>query len=138
MGAKVIGAAPNYDVDHPGQIRRIFELARRFDVDVDMHMNSGHDPTSLDTHLVAEMTERLGVGGRVAIGHATKLSGLPPTAQKTIAKRLADVGVAVTVLPSTDLFVLARHKDHDVPRCVADANLSRNKAATARSRPTTC
>jgi cytosine deaminase len=123
MGAKVIGAAPNYDVDHPGQIQRIFELARRFDVDVDMHIDSGHDPASLDTHLVAETTERLGLGGRVAIGHATKLSGLPPGEQKTIAKRLADVGVAVTVLPSTDLFVLARHKDYNVPRCVTDANL---------------
>jgi len=123
MGAKVIGAAPNYDVDHGGQIERIFELARRFDVDIDMHIDSGHDPASLDTHLVAELTERGGLGGRVAIGHATKIAGLPPAAQKTIARRLADVGVAVTVLPATDLFVLARHLDHNVPRCVADANL---------------
>ena len=123
MGATVIGAAPNYDVDHPGQIARIFELARRFDVDIDMHIDSGHDPASLDTHLVAELTERFRLGGRVAIGHATKLSGLPAAQQKTIARRLADVGVAVTVLPATDLFVLARHLDHNVPRCVADANL---------------
>jgi cytosine/creatinine deaminase len=123
MGAKVIGAAPNYDVDHPGQIHRIFELARQFDVDVDMHIDSGHDPSSLDTHLVAELTERYGLGGRVAIGHATKLSALPPERQKGIGKRLANAGVAVTVLPSTDLFVLARHLDHNVPRCVADANL---------------
>jgi cytosine/creatinine deaminase len=123
MGAKVIGAAPNYDVDHPGQIQRIFELARRFDVDIDMHIDSGHDPASLDTHLVADLTERAGLGGRVAMGHATKISALPPAEQKTIARRLADVGVAVTVLPATDLFVLARHKDHNVPRCVADANL---------------
>jgi cytosine deaminase len=123
MGATVIGAAPNYDVDHPGQIGRIFEIARRFDVDIDMHIDSGHDPANLDTHLVAELTERFRLGGRVAIGHATKIAGLPPAQQKTIARRLADVGVAVTVLPATDLFVLARHRDYDVPRCVADANL---------------
>src|SRR5215510_15857529 len=123
MGAKVIGAAPNYDVDHPGQIARIFELARRYNVDIDMHIDSGHDPASLDTHLVADLTERAGLGGRVAMGHATKISALPPAEQKSIARRLADVGVAVTVLPATDLFVLARHVDHNVPRCVADANL---------------
>jgi len=122
MGARVIGAAPNYDVDHPGQINRIFEIAREYDVDIDMHIDSGHDPSSLDTHLVAELTERYGLGGRVAIGHATKLAGLPPVRQAEIAHRLADVGVAVTVLPATDLFVLARHVDHNVPRCVADAN----------------
>ena len=83
MGAKVIGAAPNYDVDHPGQINRIFELARRFDVDIDMHIDSGHDPASLDTHLVADLTERYKLGGRVAMGHVTKLAGLPPEEQKT-------------------------------------------------------
>ncbi len=43
--------------------------------------------------------------------------------QKDIAKRLADVGAAVTVLPATDLIVLARHRDYDVPRCITDANL---------------
>ena len=123
MGARVIGAAPNYDVDHPGQIKRIFELAQRFDVDIDMHIDSGHDPASLDTHLVADLTERMKLGGRVTMGHMTKLAGLPPAHQKEIARRLANVGVAVTVLPSTDLFVLARHADHNVPRCVADANL---------------
>src|SRR5262245_13128689 len=64
MGAKVIGAAPNYDVDHPGHINRIFELARRYNVDIDMHIDSGHDPASLDTHLVADLTERAGLGGR--------------------------------------------------------------------------
>src|SRR5215475_11105854 len=81
MGAKVIGAAPNYDADHSGQIHRIFELARRFDVDIDMHIDSGHDPASLDTHLVAELTERFRLGGRVAVGHMTKLAGLLPARQ---------------------------------------------------------
>jgi cytosine deaminase len=123
MGATVIGAAPNYDADHPGQINRIFELARRFDVDIDMHIDSGHDAASMDTHLVADLAESLKLGGRVAMGHMTKLAGLPPVRQSEIARRLADVGVAVTVLPSTDLFVLARHADHNVPRCVADASL---------------
>ena len=123
MGATIIGAAPNYDVDHPGQINRIYEIARERDIDIDMHIDSGHDPASMDTFLVAELTERHKLGGRVAMGHATKIAGLPVAKQKEVAKRLADVGVAVTVLPTTDLFVLARHVDHNVPRCVTDANL---------------
>lgn len=122
MGAKVVGAAPNYDVDHPGQINRVFAIARDYDVDLDMHIDSGHDPASMDTHLVADLTEKYKLGGRVAMGHATKLAGLPPARQAEIARRLADVGVAITVLPATDLFVLARHVDHNVPRCVADAS----------------
>jgi len=122
-GASVIGGAPNYDVDHAGQIKRIFELAQHYDIDIDMHIDSGHDPSSMDSHLVADLTEKYKLGGRVAMGHVTKVAGLPPDKQKDIARRLADVGVAVTVLPATDLFVLARHMDHNVPRCVADANM---------------
>lgn len=123
MGATSIGAAPNYDVDHAGQINRVFDLALEHGVDIDMHIDSGHDPTSMDAHLVADLTERYRLGGRVAMGHMTKLAGLAPARQVEMARRLADVGVAVTVLPSTDLFVLARHVDHNVPRCVADASL---------------
>jgi len=35
-----------------------------------------------------------------------------------LAQRLADAGVAVTALPSTDLFLMGRTHDHNVPRGV--------------------
>jgi cytosine deaminase len=38
------------------------------------------------------------------------------------ARRLADAGVAVTVLPATDLFLMGRGHDHNVPRGVAPAH----------------
>ncbi len=122
-GATAIGGAPNYDVDHPAQINRVFELARHYNIDIDMHIDSGHDPASLDLHLVAELTEKYGYGGRVAMGHVTKVSALPVDKQKEIARKLAGAGVAVTALPATDLFVLARHVEYNVPRCVTDLNL---------------
>jgi cytosine deaminase len=122
-GAKVIGAAPGYDSDRAGQIRRVFELAREYDVDIDMHLDFGNTPDDLDATLVCELTEQYGLGGRVAIGHATKLSTLDPEGQKKIAKRLADAGVAVTILPATDLFLMGRDQTHNVRRGLVDANL---------------
>jgi cytosine deaminase len=122
-GARVIGAAPGYDSDHAGQIRRVFELAREFDVDIDMHLDVGATPDDMDIHLVCELTERYGFGGRVTVGHATKLSTMPVADLKVLARRIADAGVAVTVLPATDLFVMGRDRDHNVPRGLADANL---------------
>ena len=122
QGTKVIGGAPRYDSDGPAQIRRIFELAREFDCDVDLHLDVGPTADSLDVHLVADLTERYGLGGRVAVGHMAKLSLLPPDAVASVARRLADVGVAVTVLPATDLYLMGRNHDHAVPRGVADAN----------------
>ena len=71
-GATVVGGAPGYDPDHGGQIRRIFELARDYDVDVDIHLDVGPTIDGMDIHLVCELTEVYGWGGRVAVGHGTK------------------------------------------------------------------
>ncbi len=121
-GARVIGAAPGYDTDHAGQIRRIFELAREFDAEIDMHLDFGDTPEAMDIGLVCDLTEQYRRGGRVAVGHMTKLSLVPPAELARIARRLADAGVAVTVLPATDLFLMGRDQDHAVRRGVADAN----------------
>jgi cytosine/creatinine deaminase len=121
-GAKAIGGAPRYDTDHAGQIRRIFELAREFDVEIDIHLDVGDTPEALDIPLVCELTEQYRRGGRVVVGHMAKLSTMPPTQVAALARRLADTGVAVTVLPLTDLFVMGRDQDHNVRRGVADAN----------------
>lgn len=121
-GARVIGAAPNYDSDPAAQIRRVFELAREFDVDIDMHLDSGHTAERLDTLLVCDLAEKYGWQGRVAIGHVTKLASLPLADVEEVARRMAGAGVALTVLPSTDLFLMGRDQDVDVRRGVVDAN----------------
>lgn len=121
-GARVVGAAPNYDTDPAAQIRRVFDLARAYDLDIDMHLDSGASAERLDTLLVCELTERFGWGGRVAIGHATRLTVLPLPDFDRVARRLADAGVAVTVLPATDLYIGGRERDHRIERSVVDAN----------------
>lgn len=117
-GAGCIGAAPYTDSNPHGQIDRIFEMARDFDVDIDMHLDLAADPTELDADYVARKTDEYGWGGRVAIGHVTKFAAMPPNSFDALARRLASAGVAVTVLPSTDLFLMHRDQDHSVPRGV--------------------
>jgi cytosine/creatinine deaminase len=121
-GAAVVGGAPRYDSDPAGQIRRVFELAREFDVDIDIHLDVGNSPEAMDIHLVCELTEQYRRGGRVVVGHMAKLSTMPPSELRTLARRLADTGIAVTVLPATDLYLMGRDQDHNVRRGVADAN----------------
>ncbi len=121
-GARAIGGAPRYDPDHAGQIRRVFELAREYDADVDLHLDVGDGPDELDVPLVCELAEQYRRGGRVTVGHMAKLSMMPPERLAAIARQMADAGVAVTVLPLTDLFVMGRDQDHNIRRGVADAN----------------
>ncbi len=122
-GARVIGAAPNYDPDKSGQIHRIFALAREYDTDIDMHLDSGNSPADMDIHLVCELTKKYRLGGRIAVGHGCKYSTLPPPDVRKLAAEIADAGVAVTVLPATDLYMMGRDQDHSVQRGVADANV---------------
>jgi cytosine/creatinine deaminase len=121
-GAKAIGGAPRYDPDHAGQIRRIFELAREFDADIDIHLDVGDGNEPLDVPLVCQLTEQYQRGGRVVVGHMAKLAALPLAELAVLAQRMADAGVAVTVLPLTDLYLMGRDRDHDVRRGIADAN----------------
>jgi cytosine deaminase len=117
-GCRVVGAAPYTDTDPKGQIDRVFEMAREFDVDIDMHLDFGPTHDELDILYVCDLADRFDYGGRVAVGHVTKLSTMDMDRFDEISKRVADAGVAVTVLPSTDLFLMGRHMDHNVMRGV--------------------
>ncbi len=121
-GCDLVGGAPYMDKDSHGQIGRIFAIARRFDIDIDFHLDFGLDPSHLDVIEVCRLTDAQGWGGRVAVGHVTKFSSVPPDRLEWIGRMLARSGVAVTVLPSTDLFLTGRDHDHDVPRGVAPAH----------------
>ena len=122
-GAGSIGGAPYIDTDPNGQIARIFELAKRYDLDIDFHLDFDLDPSWMHLDEVCRQADAHGWGGRVAIGHVSKLSALAAPALKQVGLKLARSGVAVTVLPATDLYLMGRGSDHLVPRGVAPAHL---------------
>lgn len=117
-GCSVIGGCPYTDSNPSGQIDRIFELAREYDVDIDFHLDFDIDPNGLTVGHVCDNTEKFGWNGRTTIGHVSKLSALAPEALRDISKCMADAGVALTVLPSTDLFLMGGGADHNIPRGV--------------------
>jgi len=47
-GATVVGAAPYTDSNPHGQIDRVFEMAREFDADIDMHLDFGNSADYMD------------------------------------------------------------------------------------------
>ena len=121
-GATVVGGAPKYDVDGPKQIQRIFAIAKDFNVDVDIHGDGGHTTHDMMMWQICDLTDKIGWGGRVCIGHGNKYSVLTDVELEKVAKRLAGAGVGVSVLPATDLYTAGRHQEHSVMRGVADAN----------------
>lgn len=117
-GARTVGGAPYTDTDSRGQIDRIFHIAREFDADVDMHLDFGNNADYVDIDYVCEQTEKFGYGGRVAAGHVTKYTYMAPARLAALTKQLASAGVALTVLPATDLYLMGRDRDHNHTRGV--------------------
>jgi cytosine deaminase len=118
-GAQVVGACPYTDSDPLGQLDAVFAMARDFDVPIDMHFDFDLNPDTSMIEAVCARTQVHGWGGRVAIGHVTRLSALPPDRLIEALARMADAGVALTALPATDLFLMGRDATHLVPRGVA-------------------
>jgi cytosine deaminase len=121
-GAPVIGGGIRYDRNGDGQIRRVFELAQQYDIDVDFHLDGGYETDQLDYPLVCDITDKIGWQGRVAFGHGSKFSCMPVADQIEVAERLGRSGVSLAVLPATDIFNAGRHMEHSVIRGVTDAN----------------
>ena len=118
-GADLIGGCPYTDTAPDEQIKRIFAIAKRFDIDIDFHLDFDLDPSWMHLDEVCRQCELHRWGGRVAVGHVTKLSAIDNANLDRVAQRLADVGVAVTALPATDLFLMGRGHEHSIPRGVA-------------------
>jgi cytosine/creatinine deaminase len=129
-GARTIGAVPYFDTDPRRQIDRIFAIARDFDAEIDMHLDLADTTDGMQVEYVCRKTEEYGWGGRVAVGHVTQMSLLPPDRFGAIAAQLARAGVAVTILPSTDLHLMGRSHDHAVPRGVVPAEPLRRAGVT--------
>ena len=121
-GGDLIGGCPYMDTDPMAHLEKLFDLAQAFDVDVDLHLDFDLDPSWWHLDEVCRQTERRHYQGRVAIGHATKLSALPPKEFDAAAAKLSRAGVAVTVLPATDLYLMGRDATHNAPRGLTAAH----------------
>jgi cytosine/creatinine deaminase len=114
-GADLVGGVPYNDTDARRHIDIVFDLAAEFGVDVDFHTDFFDEPQHLHARYIAAETVRRGWQGRVALGHMSEMAALPPDEQDALARTLAQAGIAVIVLPATDLYLMGR-KDVRSPR----------------------
>src|SRR5258708_7257413 len=91
-GADLIGGCPYTDNDPHGQIARIFELAKRYDLDIDLHLDFDLDPSWMHLDEVCRQTAKYGWGGRVATGTPTKLSALGQARREKVGGEMGQAG----------------------------------------------
>jgi cytosine deaminase len=116
LGVEVAGGVPYRDTDAEDATRLALDAAGRFGTPVDLHTDETTDARVLDVRHLARMAADRGLGGRVTASHCVSLGVQEAPVQAAVAAELAAAGVAVVVLPQTNLYLQGRDQPVAPPR----------------------
>lgn len=118
MGADVVGGVPYNDSDAFRHIDIAFEIAKKYDKDIDFHQDFKDFYEGQTIEYVAKKTIDEGFTGRVTVGHQTSLGAMPTEQLKPIIELLAKAQINVIALPMTDMHLGGRKDDFNVRRAL--------------------
>ena len=99
----VLGCFVYRNSDLVEKLKRVFALADRHGLRLDFHVDEGLDPLAEGFDHIVALTAQRRMAGRVLCGHACSLAIRPEADVSRVIGQAADAGVALTVLPSTNL-----------------------------------
>jgi cytosine deaminase len=86
----------------------LFTLAKRHDLNVDLHVDETHDPAAATLPLVARAALRHGYKGRVVCGHCCSLANQPEAEVDRTLDLVAEAGIAIVTLPTVNMYLQDR------------------------------
>jgi cytosine deaminase len=110
-GADVVGGMPHWERDEVSQrehVRLCFELAERFDRDLDMHVDETDDAGVRTLEMVADEALRRGFVGRVCAGHVCSLAAAPHDYAERVIEKCARAEISIAANPVTNLVLQGR------------------------------
>ena len=110
-GADVVGGMPHWEVDESSQrehVRLCFELAERFDRDIDMHVDETDDGGVRTLEMVADEALDRGYIGRVCAGHVCSLSAADDAYAERVIEKCRRAEISVAANPVTNLMLQGR------------------------------
>jgi cytosine deaminase len=110
-GADVVGGMPHWEPDEASQkehVRLCFELAERFDRDLDMHVDETDDGGVRTLEMVADEALRRGFVGRVCAGHVCSLAAAPHDYAERVIAKCVQAGISIAANPVTNLVLQGR------------------------------
>ncbi len=106
-GADIVGSntvAERSQTDVNRQIDIVFEIAKEFDADVDIHCDSTDDSTATGLHYLAVRTIETNYHGRVTAGHCCAMAGYDPYYAAKVARLVKEAGISVVTMPLKMLY----------------------------------
>ena len=121
LGVDVVGGMP-FNEASPTDSRRhieiVFDIAREFDADIDMHVDETDDPSARTLEVLAELTIANGWQGRVTAGHTCALASYPRDYADHVIAQLKKAGINMIANPATNLMLQGRLDDYPKRRGV--------------------
>lgn len=118
MGADVVGGIPYNDAPANEHIDLIFEIAKKYDKDIDLHQDFADEADETSIEYLCEKTIKEGYEGRVSVGHLTALHAMKKDELDRVIGKMAQAKINVMPLPATDLHLGARNDEYNVRRAV--------------------
>ena len=121
LGVDVVGGMPFNEAsseDSRRHIEIVFDIARQFDADIDMHVDETDDPAARTLEMLAELTIANGWQGRVTAGHTCALASYPRAYADHVIGRLRQANVNMIANPATNLMLQGRLDDYPKRRGV--------------------
>ena len=103
--AALLGAYVYRNDQMVDKLRRVFDLAKQFDLNLDFHVDEGLDYDARGLRAIAELTCRYQWEGRVTCGHACSLSIQTQTEVQITLQLCAVAQIHLVALPSTNLYL---------------------------------
>jgi len=110
-GADVVGGMPHWELDEASQrehVRLCFDLAERFDRDLDMHVDETDDGGVRTLEMVADEALARGWIGRVCAGHVCSLAAADHEYAERVIGKCLRAGISIASNPVTNLVLQGR------------------------------
>ncbi|MCB9419057.1 MAG: amidohydrolase family protein [Ardenticatenaceae bacterium] len=121
-GCDLVGGMPHGERDMDDAARQIeiaFEIAQKYDADVDMHIDETDDPYWHSMELLAEKTIETGWHGRVTAGHCCAMSAWDDKMAARIIEKVRQANIHVITNAPINLMLEGRGHSHPKPRGIA-------------------
>ena len=111
QGCDLVGGMPANEKtpdDSLAHVRFCFDLAEKYDADVDMHVDETDDPFYRTLEMVADETIRRGWEGRVTAGHTCALAAYDDHYASYVIEKVAKAEIHMITNPVTNLMLQGR------------------------------
>jgi len=101
--ADLVGGLPSRDPDPKEHLVKLFEIACKYDLPVDVHVDQLNSPQEKETELLALVKTEVGFSNKVNAVHSISLSAHPKDYQQHVARLLKETDIGVIICPSAAL-----------------------------------